>query len=161
MRESSVVPQRGSVRRGFLVGVLLLGVVSLAWFLVVDARERSVAAVFQLPELRVEPVSKGEDGREVVLVARNPAGAPPLEYLSQFGIAVVGVRTRQGSDWVPQVRAGCGNSIGSAVLEPGAEMRERVRIEKSGAFQLNLAVRAIGACDWQDATLEFDEALER
>lgn len=161
MRASSVGFQRGSVRRGFLVGVLLLGVVSLAWFLVVDARERSVAAVFRLPELRVEPVSKGEDGREVVLVARNPAGAPPLEYLSQFGIAVVGVRTRQGSDWVPQVRAGCGNSIGSVVLEPGADMRERVWIEKSGAFQLSLAVRAIGASDWQDATIELDEGVER
>ncbi|MCY3002565.1 MAG: hypothetical protein NTV21_12255 [Planctomycetota bacterium] len=136
---------------------MLLGLVSLAWVLIADARERSAAAVFRLPELRVESVSKGEDGREVVLVARNPDGAPPLEYVSECSIALVGVRTRQGSDWVFQVRGVCGNSIGSAVLEPGAETRASVWIEKSGPFQLSLAVRAIGASDWQDATIELGE----
>ncbi len=156
MRESLVVPQRWSARRGLLVGVVLLGLVSLAWFLVADARARSAKAAFQLPELRVEQVAEGADSREFVFVARNAARNSPLEYFRLDGNALVSVSERRNGVWMPRF-LDCATGMEQAVLHPGIELRVPLSVDKGVPVRLELQVRAVGARDWQVATIELGE----
>lgn len=168
MQNSAQVRRRWNAQRWFLAGAVWLGLAALACNGGVEEnakaeeraraeeRAKAEAARFRPPEFRVETIVKQDDYHDVVLLLRNAADAPPLEYRTQFELVLVDVWSQEGGAWVPQVRE-CGNGIAHATLKPGAELRIPFALYGNGPHRLELEVREAGAEFWQSTMVETVE----